>query len=111
MRGLARDERGEHAVGRGAAVFAQHRGEAVAIVEADKPAEIFGAVEFDSLGAEHAGEGLEVERLGVGERAVEVENNCTDHREVIQDSRAKLLTSSPVSWGRNEVGVERESAG
>ena len=49
------------------------------VVEADQAVEIIVAVEFDSFGAQDAREGFVVERLGVGERAVEVEDDCADH--------------------------------
>jgi propanol-preferring alcohol dehydrogenase len=76
---LPLDHRGERGFAGIFPAFLQDRGKAVAIVEPDKVAEVVAAVEFDTFGAEHEGEGFEMKRLGIGERAVEIEYNRAYH--------------------------------
>ena len=56
-------------------MLAEDDGEAVLIVVSDKPAEVLVARHFDIFAGEDFTKRLEMKRLGVGEGAVEVEDD------------------------------------
>src|SRR5215472_253856 len=81
-RGFLRDQLADQGLAGRLTVLAQYEREAVTIVIADEPAEIVSAGDLDLIRPQRRVKGLEMKLLGIGERTVEVEDDCPNRHQV-----------------------------
>src|SRR5260370_20810958 len=69
------------------AILAQHRREAIAIVQSNQPRSVVIKTNLDSIVTQNLVEGRKMQRLSINQRPVEIENDRANHAGVLSYMR------------------------